>query len=80
MMDGAITGETVRLIIDDKNEVVPTREALKRAQDAGLNLIAVAPEANPIVVKMMNYHKEQYKKRQNHKEAKQKQKKMSSGR
>lgn len=49
----------VRLIGDDtsQQEVLPTIEALKRAQDLNLDLVEVAPTANPPVCKILDYGK-----------------------
>jgi translation initiation factor IF-3 len=40
--------------------VMPTQEALKRAVDAGLDLIEISPNANPPIAKLMEYGKFQY--------------------
>jgi translation initiation factor IF-3 len=48
----------VRLISDGGvQEVLPTIEALSRAREHNLDLVEVAPQANPPVVKIMNYGK-----------------------
>lgn len=58
----------MRLIVDGDNiGVVPIEEAQKAAQEAGLDLVEVAPNANPPVCKVMDLGKflyEQEKKRQ----------------
>ena len=43
--------------------VMETTEALKLAQEAGLDLVEVSPEARPPVCKIMDYGKIQYKKK-----------------
>jgi len=40
--------------------VLPLREALMKAQEIGLDLIEVSPDANPPVAKIMDYGKFQY--------------------
>ncbi len=52
---------------------MPTREALNLAQDAGYDLILVAPNANPPVCRMMDLGKYKYELKKKAKEAKKKQ-------
>lgn len=40
--------------------VVPTRDAMGRAQEAGLDLVEVAPTANPPVCRIMDFGKYKY--------------------
>jgi translation initiation factor IF-3 len=40
--------------------IVPTREALARAQEAGLDLVEIAPTAAPPVCKIMDYGRFKY--------------------
>lgn len=49
--------------------IVPLTEALRAAQDRGLDLVEVAPNANPPVCKIMDYGKFKYEqsKKQSHK-------------
>jgi len=50
-------------LIDENNEqvgVVETSEALRRAEQAGLDLVEVSPEARPPVCKIMDYGKYKY--------------------
>lgn len=70
MLNEAIKAPQVRLIDGDSNAIMRTSEALARAKARGLDLVAVAVDANPIVCKMLDYHKEVYKQRQTLKEAK----------
>lgn len=52
-------------VIDDGGEqlgVLKLSEALKIAQDKGLDLIEIAPSANPPVAKIMDWSKYQYQK------------------
>jgi translation initiation factor IF-3 len=52
----------VRLIDADGEQVgiVPTAEAMQRAQDADLDLVEVAPTARPPVCRIMDYGKFKY--------------------
>ncbi len=54
--------------------VMPTRRALKIAQDKGLDLVEVAPNANPPVCKILDYGRYRYEQEKLAKEAKKKQK------
>ncbi|MFH1426450.1 MAG: translation initiation factor IF-3 [Candidatus Kerfeldbacteria bacterium] len=52
-------------LIDEQGEkrgVMPTRDALAIAQQAGLDLVEVSPQARPPVVKIMNFGKLLYEK------------------
>ena len=58
-----ITDPEVR-VISEKGEqlgVLPTKEALKLAQDAGLDLVEVASGAKPPVCKLIDYGKLKYR-------------------
>ncbi len=52
----------VRLIGPDNEQVgvVETYDALKRAQEAGLDLVEISPESRPPVCKIMDYGKYKY--------------------
>lgn len=52
---------------------MPTKEALAMAQEAGLDLIKIAPTANPPVCKIADYGKYQYDQLRKEKEARKKQ-------
>lgn len=54
--------------------VMPTREALRIAQDRQLDLVTVAPNAKPPVCRIMDYGKYKYEQAKREKEAKKKQK------
>jgi translation initiation factor IF-3 len=61
----------VRLITEGNNlGVVDTEAALKMAGEQGLDLVEVAPEANPPVCKIMDYGKYKYQKSKRDHEAK----------
>ncbi len=54
--------------------VLTTPEALKRAEEAGLDLVEVAPTAVPPVCRIMDYSKYKYEQEKREKEARKKQK------
>lgn len=57
-----ITAERVRLI-DEEGEmlgVFPTKAAIEKAYDAGLDLVEVSPNADPPVCKILDYGKYKY--------------------
>jgi len=66
----------VRLIGPDNSNlgVVTTREALERARVADLDLVEVAPQAEPPVCRIMNYGKFLYERAKKDREAKKQQK------
>ncbi len=53
---------------------MPTKEAQKLADDAGLDLVKIAPTAKPPVCKIVDYGKYRYEQVRREKEAKKKQK------
>lgn len=54
--------------------VIPTREAIERAVQVGLDLIEVSPNAEPPVCKILDYGKYKYEQQKKKHEAKKKQK------
>ncbi|MDQ3814325.1 MAG: translation initiation factor IF-3 [Armatimonadota bacterium] len=59
-------------VIDEQNAqvgVLPTREAIDLAQERGLDLILVAPQAQPPVCRIMDYGKFKYEKSKREKTA-----------
>lgn len=68
----------VRLINEKGVQVgiVPTAEALKQAQLAGMDLIEISPQAKPPVCKIIDYSKFRYEMSKKEKDAKKKQKNM----
>lgn len=50
-----------------------TREAIKRAEEAGLDLVEISPQGNPPVCKIMDYGKHKYETAKRKSEAKKKQ-------
>lgn len=65
----------VRLITDDGEQmgIVSIDEARAKATERGLDLVEVAPEARPPVVKMMDYGKYKYEAARQAREARKKQ-------
>ena len=65
----------IRLISDDGEQIgiVSLDDARERAEESGLDLVEVAPDARPPVVKLMDYGKFKYEQARAAKEAKKKQ-------
>ena len=58
----------------EKLGVISLDEALEKAEERDLDLVLVAPNANPVVCKIMNYGKYKFEQAKREKEAKKKQK------
>ena len=58
-----ITASEVRVIDDDGNQlgILSIRDALDKAEEAGLDLVEVAPDGDPPVCKLIDYGKLKYK-------------------
>jgi translation initiation factor IF-3 len=70
----AIRAREVRAVFPDGTvEIMPTPAAIRKAQDLGLDLIVVAPTAEPPVAKAMDYGQWQYEQKKKQHEAKKKQ-------
>jgi translation initiation factor IF-3 len=66
-------------LIDDKGEqrgVVSVSEAMNLAKEAGLDLVEIAPQANPPVCKILDYGKYKFDQEKKQREAKKKQKQV----
>ena len=74
MINNEIKSKKVRLIIGDKNEVIETCEAIKKATDEGLDLICINPNVEIPICKIGNYSKYLYEQKKKEKEAKKKSK------
>ena len=64
-------------VIDENGEqlgIMPVSEAQKLADERELDLVEVAPSADPVVCKIMNYGKYKYEQARKEKESKKKQK------
>ncbi len=68
----------VRLIDDQGNQlgIVPTPEAMDMAKERGLDLVEVAPQANPPVCKLLDYGKYKFEQEKKSRESKKKQKQL----
>ncbi|MFC3031310.1 translation initiation factor IF-3 [Pseudoalteromonas fenneropenaei] len=73
-----ITGKEVRLIGLEGEQigVVSTREALALAEEAGVDLVEISPNAEPPVCRVMDYGKFLFEKSKQQKEQKKKQKQI----
>ncbi|MCB0538998.1 MAG: translation initiation factor IF-3 [Chitinophagales bacterium] len=61
----------VRLVGDNVEvDVYPTHKALEMAEDLGLDLVEISPNANPPVCKILDYKKFLYEKKKKEKEIK----------
>ena len=70
-----IRAKEVQLIGEngEKLGVISLEEALEKAEEKNLDLVLVAPNANPVVCKIMNYGKYKFEQAKKEKEAKKKQ-------
>jgi translation initiation factor IF-3 len=70
-----IRAKEVRLIDENGKQIgiVPLQEALRIANEKGLDLVEIAPNANPPVCKILDYGKFLYELKKKEKEAKKKQ-------
>lgn len=67
----------VRIVGDDiDSEVLPTRQALQLAQQKGVDLVEISPNAVPPVCRLINYSKYLYQQKKRQKELKAKQVKI----
>jgi translation initiation factor IF-3 len=70
----AIRVREVRAVFPDGTvEILPTLAAVRKAQELGLDLILIAPTAEPPVAKAMDYGQWQYENKKKQHEAKRKQ-------
>ncbi len=76
MINEQIRDREVRLIGEDGEQlgIMSARDAYKRAQEAELDLVKIAPMAKPPVCKIIDYGKYKYELSRKEKEAKKKQK------
>ena len=73
MINQSIEAREVRLVgdnIEDNNKVVTRKEALRLAEEQGLDLVAISPDANPPVCKIIDYQKYLYQLKKKLKEQK----------
>ena len=76
MINGQIRDKEVRLIGSDGEQlgIMSAKEAMFKAQEAGLDLVKIAPQAKPPVCKIIDYGKYRYELARKEKEARKKQK------
>ena len=76
IMNEDITASEVRCTGDDGTNygIIPTKDAQATADELGLDLVLIAPDAKPPVAKIMDYSKFKYQQEKKKKEAKKKQK------
>ncbi|MBQ9321569.1 MAG: translation initiation factor IF-3 [Eubacterium sp.] len=76
MINEQIRDREVRLVGPDGEQIgiVPIAEALAKAQEAGLDLVKIAPRAKPPVCRIIDYGKFRYEQSRKEKEARKKQK------
>jgi translation initiation factor IF-3 len=76
MINEQIRDREVRLIGEDGQQlgVMSSKEAMKLAEEAGLDLVKIAPTATPPVCKIVDYGKYKYEQLRKEKEARKKQK------
>ena len=75
-INGQIKEKEVQLIgaEGEKIGVVPIEKALDLAEEANLDLVLVAPNAKPVVCKLMNYGKYKFEQAKKEKESRKNQK------
>ena len=76
MINERIRDREVRLVSESGEQlgIMSSREALKLAREADLDLVKIAPNAKPPVCKIIDYGKYRYELARKEKEAKKKQK------
>ena len=76
MINEQIRDREIRLIGEDGQQlgIMSSREAMKIAREAELDLVKIAPQAKPPVCKIIDYGKYRYELARKEKEAKKKQK------
>jgi len=76
MINEQIRDKEVRVIGEDGEQlgIMSAKEAMKLAEEAGLDLVKIAPTAKPPVCKIVDYGKYRYELARKEKEAKKKQK------
>lgn len=72
-----ITAQEVRVVFEGKEpQVMSTSKALELAEEEGLDLVEISPNANPPVCKILDYKKFLYNQKRKQKELKAKQTKI----
>ncbi|MDE5817255.1 MAG: translation initiation factor IF-3 [Helicobacter sp.] len=78
LLNEQIRFKEVRCLGDEGQQygLISSSEALKIAQSEGMDLVLIAPNANPPVCKVMDYNKFRYQQEKKQKEAKKKQRQI----
>lgn len=78
MINEQIRDREVRVVGDNGEQlgIMSSKEAMKMAREAGLDLVKIAPTATPPVCKIVDYGKFRYEQSRKEKEARKKQKTM----
>jgi len=78
IMNDAIRARELRVIGENKENygIISREDALTLAEEQGLDLVLLSPDANPPVAKIMDYGKHKYQLEKKKKEAKKNQKKI----
>ena len=78
IMNNAIRAQELRVISENKGQlgILPRNEALEIAENEGLDLVLISPDAKPPVAKIMDYGKYKYQQEKKKKEARKNQKKI----
>ena len=78
VMNERIRDRELRVLADDGEQfgIISRDEALKIAEERGLDLVLMSPDAKPPVAKIMDYGKHKYQLEKKKKEAKKNQKKI----
>ena len=76
-MNERITAQRVRVVGENiKSDVYPVQQAIKLAQEQGLDLVEISPNADPPVCKVVDYSKFKYEQKKKQKEIKAKTQKV----
>ena len=68
-----IRAKTIRLVgenIENQNQVMPTMQALRMAEEQEMDLVEISPTADPPVCRILNYQKFLYQQKKKQKEIK----------
>ena len=68
-----IRAKTIRLVgenIENQNQLMPTSQALRMAEELELDLVEISPTAEPPVCRILNYQKYLYQQKKKQKEIK----------
>ena len=80
MINEQIRDREVRVIGEEGQQlgVMPPKEAMKLAKEANVDLVKIAPSANPPVCKLVNYGKYRYELARKEKEARKNRRQLKS--